>query len=308
LTRFAPIKLPSKATTLPITYRLNCTRELRESATQAGRLKRIDELTKKEGAFVTSTGNTPITKISTLPQHPVRIGCAGWNIPRVSACNFVGCGSHLERYSQALNCCEINSSFYRPHKKETWVRWAQAVPADFRFSVKMPKNITHVARLACSPDVLSAFLQQIAFLDEKLGPMLVQLPPSLEFDDSVATKFLALLRNNYSGDVVLEPRHVSWFDDRANDLLTAYQVARVAADPACVPAASDPGGISSLAYFRLHGSPRRYYSSYSAEFLDVLFSKVRHLVATARVWCIFDNTASGAAIQNALALNAKLHQ
>jgi len=226
----------------------------------------------------------------------------------LSAGDFVARGSHLERYSQKLSCCEINSSFYRPHKNETWIRWAQSVPADFRFSVKMPKSITHVARLACSSDVLSAFLQQIVFLGEKLGPILVQLPPSLEFEDSVTTNFLTLLRKSYSGEVVLEPRHLSWFDDRVNDLLTAYQIARVAADPACVPAASDPGGISSLAYFRLHGSPRRYYSSYSAEFLDVLFSKVRHRVATARVWCIFDNTASGAAIQNALALNARLHQ
>jgi uncharacterized protein YecE (DUF72 family) len=214
----------------------------------------------------------------------------------------------LERYCQELNCCEINSSFYRPHKKETWVRWAQSVPAHFRFSVKMPKSITHVAKLACNSDVLSAFLQQIAFLDEKLGPILIQLPPSLEFDDSVTTKFLTLLRKSYSGEVVLEPRHLSWFDDRVNDLLAAYQVARVAADPACAPAAVDPGGISSLAYFRLHGSPRRYYSPYSAEFLDELFSKVQKLASAARVWCIFDNTASGAAIQNALALNARLHQ
>jgi len=207
-----------------------------------------------------------------------------------------------------LSCCEINSLFYRPHKNETWIRWAQSVPADFRFSVKMPKSITHVARLACSSDVLSAFLHQIAFLGEKLGPILVQLPPSLEFEDSVTTNFLTLLRKSYSGEVVLEPRHLSWFNDRANDLLTAYHIARVAADPACVPAAMDPGGSSSLAYFRLHGSPRRYYSPYSAEFLDQLFLTLQNLAATARVWCVFDNTASGSAIQNALALKARLHQ
>jgi uncharacterized protein YecE (DUF72 family) len=251
------------------------------------------------------TGNLLTRGALQLRRHPVRIGCAGWNIPRLFDCNFVVRGSHLERYCQVLNCCEINSSFYRLHKKETWVRWARSVPADFRFSVKIPKSITHEAKLACSSDVLSAFLQQIAFLREKLGPVLVQLPPSLQFDDFVASKFLALLRQSYSGDVVWEPRHASWFDDRANDFLTDYQVTRVAADPACVPAAIEPGGVSSLAYFRLHGSPRRYYSSYSAEFLDRLFSKLERLAATARVWCIFDNTASGSATQNALELKAR---
>jgi uncharacterized protein YecE (DUF72 family) len=248
---------------------------------------------------------TPLREISAVPQYPVRIGCAGWNIPRSCANDFVARGNHLERYGQELNCCEINSSFYRPHKRETWIRWAQSVPSHFRFSVKMPKSITHVSKLACSSGVLSAFLEQIAFLDEKLGPILVQLPPSLEFDNSVTTKFLTLLRKSYSGEVVLEPRHLTWFDNRVNNLLTAYRVARVAADPACIPAAMYPGGISSLVYFRLHGSPRRYYSPYSAEFLDVLFSKVQDLASTAQVWCVFDNTASGSAIQNALALKAR---
>ena len=65
--------------------------------------------------------------------------------------------------------CEINSSFYRPHKKETWERWARSVPAEFRFSVKAPRTITHEAKLNCSSEVLSAFLEQIEFLREKLG-------------------------------------------------------------------------------------------------------------------------------------------
>lgn len=240
------------------------------------------------------------------PQNAIRIGCAGWNIPRLSFPNFGDQGSHLARYSQRLNCCEINSSFYRPHKEQTWLRWAQLVPTDFRFSVKAPKSITHDAKLAASPEMWEVFLQQIAFLGERLGPLLVQLPPSVEFDDFVATKFLRLLRHTYSGDVVLEPRHRSWFDSRPNDLLMDYQIARVAADPACAPGALYPAGVSSLAYFRLHGSPRRYYSSYTSEFLDKICIKIQTLTGISNVWCIFDNTASGAAIQNALALKSRL--
>jgi uncharacterized protein YecE (DUF72 family) len=236
----------------------------------------------------------------------IRVGCSGWNIPRQAAAHFVSGGTHLERYSQELNVCEINSSFYRSHEKETWERWARSVPAEFRFSVKAPKTITHEARLKCSSELLFAFLEQINFLGEKLGPVLMQLPPSLEFDFGRATKFLSLLRRSFSGDVVWEPRHGSWFDSRVDDLLKEFRIARVAADPACVPASARPGGLVSLAYFRLHGSPRRYFSSYSCDFLKLLAAQLASLGAVARVWCVFDNTAAGSAIQNALELTAQL--
>ncbi len=217
-------------------------------------------------------------------------------------------GSHLERYAQIFKCCEINSSFYRPHKRETWERWARTVPKGFQFSVKLPRAITHEAGLNCSPSILSAFLEQIRFLAEKLGPVLIQLPPSLEFEPASARKFLSLLRQNYAGDIVWEPRHVSWFDDRVDELLREYHIARIAADPACVHDAAGPGGLLSMVYFRLHGSPRRYYSAYSADFLNKLSAQLMRLATTARVWCIFDNTASGAAIKNALELQHNVRQ
>lgn len=245
-------------------------------------------------------------EISSARSTLVRVGCAGWSIPRQAAPHFASGGNHLERYSQELSACEINSSFYRSHKKETWERWARSVPADFRFSVKAPKIITHQAKLNCSSEVVLAFLDQIHCLGEKLGPVLIQLPPSLEFDPARVNKFLWLLRKSYSGDLAWEPRHHSWFEERADALLREYSVARVAADPPCVSDASRPAGLRTLAYFRLHGSPRRYFSSYSESFLNVLAIQLANLVAGARVWCIFDNTAAGTAIQNALELSAKL--
>jgi uncharacterized protein YecE (DUF72 family) len=254
------------------------------------------------------TRDVSIEERHIFSRQPVRVGCAGWSIPRQAVAHFVSRGSHLERYSQAFNSCEINSSFYRPHKKETWERWARSVPAEFRFSVKAPRMITHETKLNCSSGVLSAFLEQIKFLHEKLGPILIQLPPSLEFDHAHATKFLSLLRRSFSGDVVWEPRHGSWFDNRVDDLLKEFQIARVAADPACVPVSTRPGGLASLAYFRLHGSPRRYFSAYSGDFLNMLAAQLASLVAGARVWCVFDNTASGSAVQNALELTAKLRK
>jgi uncharacterized protein YecE (DUF72 family) len=236
----------------------------------------------------------------------IRIGCAGWGIPSMAVSKFDPEGTHLSRYSQVFNCCEINSSFKRVHKKTTWERWAKSVPDGFQFSVKAPKTITHEARLNCSSETLSDFLSQAMLLREKIGPILVQLPSSLEFAPSVAEKFLLMLRRSYSGDVAWEPRHCSWFERRADDLLKEYQIARVAADPACVRMAGNPGGAPGLAYFRLHGSPRRYYSAYGDEYLNTLTPKLLGLAVTARVWCIFDNTASGCVVQNALELSKKV--
>jgi uncharacterized protein YecE (DUF72 family) len=247
--------------------------------------------------------------LETRPTSPqrcqARIGCAGWSIPRELTCYFSGGSSHLARYAQVFNACEINSSFYGPHRVQTWERWGESVPAGFQFSIKAPRTITHESALKCGLELLSPFLHQISFLQDKLGPILFQLPPSLHFESARARQFLTLLRESYSGDVVWEPRHGSWFADDANDLLKDFSIARVAADPACVPLAALPGGRLSLVYFRLHGSPRRYYSAYEDDFLDMLAEQMSELAASAQVWCVFDNTAAGSAIPNAMALRGK---
>ena len=116
-----------------------------------------------------------------------------------------------------------------------------------------------------------------------------------------------MLRSHFSGDVVWEARHASWFEGGVDALLLEYKIARVAADPACVAAAGSSGGVETLAYFRLHGSPRVYYSSYSDEYLTELAGRLVRL-AGASVWCVFDNTASGAAAENALALEAQVRR
>jgi uncharacterized protein YecE (DUF72 family) len=243
-------------------------------------------------------------------EHPtpnvIRVGCAGWNIPRVTVAEFRPEGTHLERYSRTFNCCEINSSFYRPHKYSTWDRWSATVPEEFRFSVKFPRTITHEVELKCEPDDLKAFLTQVGFLREKLGVLLIQLPPGCIFEPVIAKRFFALLRNQHAGDVVLEARHGTWFDPRVENLLEEFEIAGAAADPACVPAAGQPSGFRQVAYFRLHGSPRRYYSPYSAEFVKAMATRLADLAKHARVWCIFDNTAAGFATFNALQLDKEL--
>jgi len=239
----------------------------------------------------------------------VRIGCAGWSIPRQYADGIAGNGAHLERYSLALNCAEINSSFYRSHRLSTWSRWAESVPDDFLFSVKAPKAITHEAKLDCSKDSeeqLDAFLAEARTLGNKLGPILFQLPPGLKFDQARATAFLKMLRKSHLGLVALEPRHESWFTSHVDTFLREFEIARVAADPAVVPEASRAGGSTALIYHRLHGSPHMYYSAYDRDDLDALAALIRSQCLASEVWCIFDNTASGAALGNALALGHSL--
>ena len=156
---------------------------------------------------------------------------------------------------------------------------------------------------------LRQFLADCSALGDRRGPLLVQLPPSLAFDRRVARTFFDLLRREHGGPVACEPRHPTWFSAVADALLVDYRVARVAADPACVPAAAIPGGWPGLVYYRLHGSPRTYWSAYEDDALDRIAADVRAFHGRrddADVWCIFDNTAGGAAAGNALAVLAKL--
>jgi uncharacterized protein YecE (DUF72 family) len=238
--------------------------------------------------------------------NPVYVGVAGWSLPKPHAGLFPVAGTHLQRYAERFNAVEINSSFYRPHRPATYARWAACVPADFRFAVKVPREITHRRRLVGADDLLDQFLSEATHLGEKLGPLLVQLPPSLKFDAAVVTAFFAALRERLAGQVVCEPRHPTWFVPEVEALLCRFRVARVAADPAVVPAAAEPGGWSGLVYHRLHGSPKVYYSDYPDEYRTTLAARLGCESATAPVWCIFDNTAEGHAVVNALDVLARV--
>jgi uncharacterized protein YecE (DUF72 family) len=232
----------------------------------------------------------------------VLIGCAGWSVPGAMAEHFPIDGSHLERYARVLPAVEINTSFYRPHRPATYARWRDSVPDAFRFSVKVPKKITHELRLQNAEEPLVQFIGEASNLQHKLACLLVQLPPSLRYDASTAIPFFDRLRSLTSVAVVCEPRHVSWFDEHAAGMLQAHEVGYVIADPPAVARPVPELGTETV-YIRLHGSPVMYHSAYSQEYLQRLSADIeekRH--AGRRIWCIFDNTASGAAMPDALSL------
>ncbi len=237
----------------------------------------------------------------------IHLGTAGWALRREHAHRFSATGTHLERYASLFNAVEINSCFYRPHRFETYVRWASSVPSDFRFAVKLPKAITHEAKLADSVSALERFLGETDGLGEMRGPILVQLPPSLAFDPPVAISFFNTLRARFTGDIVLEPRHATWFTSEVETILIEARIARVAADPPPVPAAAEPGGFNQIMYLRLHGSPRIYYSAYTPDQLNQIARLLEEKAAQGiSVWCIFDNTALGAATADAAAVRSQL--
>ena len=175
------------------------------------------------------------------------MGCARWSPPRALWPEFpAAAGTHLQRYAARFNAVEIYSSFYRLHQPRTYARWADSEPEDFRFSAKLPKTITHQQRLLDGAPLLDVFLAQVSCLGDRLGCLLVQLPPSLVFDGVVVRNFLAALRDRHAGPVALEPRHASWFEAPADALLRAWQVGRVLADPVVHVAGCFRDGFESL--------------------------------------------------------------
>jgi uncharacterized protein YecE (DUF72 family) len=241
-------------------------------------------------------------KMTPVANPPVRIGCAGWSLATRHQQLFPKGGSHLERYAQVFNAVEINSSFYRPHRPATYRKWAESVPCDFRFSVKIPRSISHDAKLFDAGELLREFLDEVLNLGSALGCLLLQLPPSLEFAAEHMV-FLDDVRRLYAGPLVCEPRHPSWFTATVDAALRERKVGRAAADPALTRRAHIPGGYRKLEYVRLHGSPHIYYDAYSKEALAALGDRLRAVRnGVASRWVIFDNTAAGHATLNALAL------
>lgn len=234
------------------------------------------------------------------------IGTAGWSLPSQMKNEFPSPGTHLERYARVLNGVEINSCFYREHKPETYTKWAAAVPDDFRFAVKLSRYFTQEMRLRETGEKLREILAGIAHLGKKWDVLLVQLPPSLDFEPAVAAAFLAELRGLLPElGIAWEPRHRSWTTPPALALLAEFKIAKVLADPEPCPLPVDTRTHAPLNYIRWHGSPEIYKSRYAPAEIERLAESITGHPG-GRTWCIFDNTTYGFATENARELQSAI--
>jgi uncharacterized protein YecE (DUF72 family) len=232
----------------------------------------------------------------------MNIGTAAWTIPTVEAKSFPVSGSHLERYSQIFNAVEINSSFYKDHLIKTYAKWAALTPFDFKFSVKLNQRFTHKSDLIVSAIDLLSNLETIAYLEDKWKVLLVQLPASQKFYPERMEKIYKTIRSHFQGMIALEARNLTWMSPEAIELMKEFAIAKVNADPErCPGEVSVPGH-----YYRMHGTPEIYRSSYSDSFLADLYTQLASKDTEA--WCIFDNTTFGYATTNALALKKMAEQ
>jgi uncharacterized protein YecE (DUF72 family) len=129
----------------------------------------------------------------------------------------------LHFYGERFRAVEINNTFYSMPKASVLEVWREEVPADFKFVLKAPKQITHIQQLKGAGDLVSYLFKAAEALQERLGPLLFQLPPYLKKDVSRLREFLALLPPNRC--VAFEFRHQSWFEPEVFDLLRDHQAA-----------------------------------------------------------------------------------
>ncbi len=227
-----------------------------------------------------------------MTSPPCRIGLAGWSeaVSRYRSA-FPADGSGLSRYSGTFDFVEVNVTFYRAVRETTFASWAEQTPADFRFSVDPSRTVKHTARLSANARLEEA-LQPMGALGDKLAALLIQLPPTLDFDPARAEAFLARLRGLYAGTVAWEPRHPGWASAEAESLLAAHQVTPVITEIPTTHTPHAPGAD----YVRLHGTPRRYRSSYPTDQLRALAAWIAE--GTSPAYVVFDNTAGPAGVAN----------
>ena len=234
----------------------------------------------------------------------IRIGTSGWNYPHWKDVFYpkdLPRGKWLEFYSKHFDTVELNATFYRLPSEKTFQNWYKRTPSEFIWSVKASKFITHTKRLKDVQDALIRFYNSISPLKEKCGPILFQLPPSLNFEKDLLEDFCKLLDPSYR--YTLEVRHKSWIDDKVFETLKKYNIAF------CI---SDSAGrypyyeavTSAFVYLRLHGSRKLYASEYSDEEIAAWAKKILKWERDAYIY--FDNDFNAYAIKNAKQLKEVL--
>jgi len=227
----------------------------------------------------------------------IRVGTSGWTYPHWKNVFYPAAWKKsrwLEYYTEYFDTVEVNATFYRLPQAKTVEGWKRRTPDLFLWAVKANQYITHTKRLKEPREPLERFYSVASALEEKLGPILFQLPPSLPFDEERFSGFCRCLRRSYRH--VLEVRHSSWISDRLFAILEEYNMAL------CI---SDTAGrypfheavTADFMYVRLHGSKKLYASDYSEEELQAWAQRINTWGKDTYLY--FDNDFEGHAVGNA---------
>jgi uncharacterized protein YecE (DUF72 family) len=201
----------------------------------------------------------------------------------------------LDFYTRHYGTVELNASFYRLPKPQTFENWRERTPDNFLWAVKANRYITHIKRLKDPEEPLERFFGSADALKEKLGPILFQLPPNLSFDETAFSHFCKQLKGDRL--YALEVRHPSWAQEkRAIDILRDNNIAFCVSDSAGrYPYIEED--TATFIYIRLHGSKKLYASEYSEKELQTYAGKIRDW--SKDTYLYFDNDYKGHAIKNA---------
>ncbi|MGJ0431352.1 DUF72 domain-containing protein [Methylobacter sp.] len=235
------------------------------------------------------------------------VGTSGWNYPDWQDDFYAGIirRDRLKFYAQQFPAVEINGTFYRLQSPDTFQKWAQETPANFRFAIKANRYLTHHKKLMDPAASVLIEKNHAEALKEKLAVVLWQLPGLVKKDLVKLQQFIAALLQWKNVRHTVEFRHASWFDDETAHYLAEAGLAVCLSDAEAWPMWDRV--TTDLVYIRLHGHTQTYVSSYSKPELAQWADRIEQwLKQDKQVHVYFDNTAQGAAPHNALELQKLL--
>jgi len=209
----------------------------------------------------------------------------------------------LAYYAATFTTVEVNSAFYRLPATDAFRGWAEQTPADFIVAVKASRYLTHIRRLVDPAEPVARLLDRAAGLGGKLGPVLLQLPPTLSVEverlDETLAQFPAGIR------VAVEPRHRSWWTDDVRKVLTAHGAAMCWADRDGRPV-TPLWATADFGYLRLHAGRAAPRPSYGRGAIDSWLSRLADTYSAEQdLFVYFNNDHGAAAVANAATMSAR---
>jgi len=230
----------------------------------------------------------------------VYVGTSGWNYLHWKGIFYpegLPQARWLQHYVKFFNCVELNVTFYRLVKKETFQNWRKRTPEDFYFVAKGSRFITHIKKLKDISQPLNLFLDNARGLRDKLALVLWQLPPSFKKDIKRLTLFFKLLKKTNLRHS-FEFRNESWFDSEVYRLFKEYNFCLCIAHSPRFPCQRVI--TADFLYLRFHGKELLYGSNYSDKELKAWAEFAREFKKQKDIFAFFNNDARGFAVKNAL--------